>query len=100
MNKYINKYNDYQSVQQNIRSAAEFGTVSRGGNEFRRLPSEVSTNRSTLRGWAAGVRFACLANTLLKDLQSARNNQVLACNFAKYSPILKTFSPTDSAINL
>jgi len=28
-----------------------------------------------------------LANTLLKDGESARNNHILACNFAKYSPI-------------
>jgi len=41
-----------------------------------------------------------LANTLVKDEESTRDNHVLACNFAKYSPILKTFSPTDSAINL
>ena len=31
--------------------------------------------------------FAHLANTLLKDEESARDNHVLACNFAKYSPI-------------
>ena len=35
------------------------------------------------------VHFARLANTLLKDEESARDNHVLACNFAKYSPILK-----------
>ena len=29
-----------------------------------------------------------LANTLLKDEESARDNHVFACNFAKYSPIL------------
>ena len=29
--------------------------------------------------------------TLLKDEESARDNHVLACNFAKYSPTLKTF---------
>jgi len=28
-----------------------------------------------------------LASTLLKDGESARNNHVLACNFAKYSLI-------------
>ena len=28
-----------------------------------------------------------LASTLLKDGESARDNHVLACNFAKYSPI-------------
>jgi len=32
------------------------------------------------------------ANTLLKDEESARGNHVFACNFAKYSPILKNFS--------
>jgi len=33
------------------------------------------------------VHFARLANTLLKDRESARDNHVLASNFAKYSPI-------------
>jgi len=44
------------------------------------------------------VHFAHLANTLLKDEESARDNHVLACNFAKYLPI-KNNSLTDSAIN-
>ena len=35
------------------------------------------------------MRFARLANTPLKDEESARDNHVLACNFAKYSPIKK-----------
>jgi len=35
------------------------------------------------------VHFARLANTLLKDEEIARDNDVLACNFAKYSPIKK-----------
>jgi len=34
------------------------------------------------------MHFARLANTLLKDEESARDNHVLAGNFAKYSPIL------------
>jgi len=34
------------------------------------------------------MHFARLASTLLKDEGSARVNHVLACNFAKYSPIL------------
>jgi len=33
------------------------------------------------------VHFARLANTLLKDEESARDNHVIACNFAKYSLI-------------
>jgi len=33
------------------------------------------------------MHFVRLANTLLKDEESARNNHVFACNFAKYSPI-------------
>ena len=41
--------------------------------------------------------FARLDNTLLKDEESARDSRVLACNFAKYLPILKK---TDSAVNL
>jgi len=43
---------------------------------------------------------ARLANTLLKDEESTRDNHVLACNFAKYSPILNSFSLADSAINV
>jgi len=35
------------------------------------------------------VHFARLANTLLKDEESARDNHVFAYNFAKYSPISK-----------
>ena len=33
--------------------------------------------------------FAHQANTLLKDEESVRDNHVLACNYAKYSPIFK-----------
>jgi len=33
------------------------------------------------------IHFARLANTLLKDEESARDNHVLACSFAKYLPI-------------
>jgi len=44
--------------------------------------------------------LARLANTLLKDEESERDSHVLARNFAKYLPILKLFSLTDSAINL
>jgi len=33
------------------------------------------------------MHFARLANILLKDEESARDNHVLACNFAKYLPI-------------
>jgi len=38
------------------------------------------------------VHFARLTNTVLKDEESARDNDVLACNFAKYSPILIFFT--------
>jgi len=34
------------------------------------------------------MHFAHLANTLLKDEESARDKHVLASNFANYSPIL------------
>jgi len=43
------------------------------------------------------MHFARLANTSLKDEESARDNDVLACIFAKYLPIKKLL--TDSAIN-
>jgi len=35
------------------------------------------------------MHFARLANTLLKDEESTRDNNVFACNFANYSPIKK-----------
>jgi len=41
-----------------------------------------------------------LAKTLLRDGENARNNHVLACNFAKYSPFFNFFSLSDSTINL
>jgi len=33
------------------------------------------------------MHFARLANILIKDEESAQDNHVLACNFAKYLPI-------------
>ena len=33
-----------------------------------------------------------MANTLLKDEESARDNHAPACNFVKYSPILIFFT--------
>ena len=33
------------------------------------------------------VHFVRLATTLLKNAESVRVNHVLACNFARYSPI-------------
>jgi len=35
------------------------------------------------------MNFVRLANRLLEDEESARDNQVLACDFAKYLLILK-----------
>jgi len=48
------------------------------------------------------MHFMRLATTLLKDEKSARDNQVLACNFAKHSPIFKKNNvfTADSAIKL
>jgi len=40
------------------------------------------------------MHFARLANTLLKDEESARDIHVLACNFARYSPIEKKITQT------
>jgi len=42
------------------------------------------------------MHFAHLANTLLKDEESARHNHIFACNFAKYSLILKFFFHTQT----
>jgi len=47
----------------------------------------------TLVGW---IEFVHLATALLKEEESARGNHVLACNFAKYSPIKKIFTDTVS----
>jgi len=44
------------------------------------------------------VHFLRLLAVWWPDTQSARDNYVVACNSAKYSPILIFF--TDSAINL
>ena len=46
------------------------------------------------------MHFVSLATTLLKDEESAQYNHLVACNFVKYSPILKLFSLADSAVNL
>jgi len=46
------------------------------------------------------VLFARLATTLINYEESARDNFVLACNFAKYSPILKHFSLTETSVSL
>ena len=45
------------------------------------------------------IHFAHLANTLLKDEESALDNHVFACNFANIHR-LYFFSLSDSAINL
>ena len=46
------------------------------------------------------MHFVRLANcTAIKDEVSAQDNHILACNFAKYSPVLETFSLTNSAVN-
>ena len=61
------------------------------------LPSlRVKKNLESMNIWQSYkqergclMHFARLANTLLKD--GERDNHVLACNFAKYSPILIFF---------
>jgi len=44
------------------------------------------------------MHFARLANTLLNNEESARDNHFLSCNFAKYS-LIKKFSLTDRLSN-
>jgi len=58
----------------------------------------ISQSYKQERGFLA--HFLRLATELLKDEESARDNHSLACNFAKYSPILTDFLLTDSAINI
>jgi len=41
--------------------------------------------------------FARLATTLLKHEERARDNHVLVCNFAKYSPIKKIYWQTQQS---
>ena len=50
------------------------------------------------RAWLSHALCAQGQHTA-KDEESARDNHVFACNFAKYSPI-SIFSLSDSAINL
>jgi len=45
------------------------------------------------------MRFARLANTLLNNEESARDNHVFPCNFAKYLPIYKKTFLTNAVIN-
>jgi len=35
------------------------------------------------------MHFARLANTSIKDEKTARDSDILACNFAKYKPMSK-----------
>jgi len=44
--------------------------------------------------------LCALATTLLKDKESAQDKHIVACNFAKYLPILKISSLRDLTINL
>ena len=46
------------------------------------------------------VHFLRLIAVCWPSAQSARDNHVFSCIFAKYSPILIFFSLADSAINL
>jgi len=46
------------------------------------------------------VHFVHVTTTRLKDEKSARDNDVLACNFAKYSRPILIFLLAASAINL
>jgi len=46
------------------------------------------------------VHFLRLLAVWWPGAQSEPDNYVLACNFAKYSPILKQFSLSDSTINI
>ena len=47
----------------------------------------VNTRQSYKQERDCLMHSARLASTLLKDKESARDNHVLACNFAKYLPI-------------
>jgi len=53
-------------------------------NKLRNVYAESESEIFKIDEYFAPVR---LANTLLKDGESARNNHVLVCNFAKYLPI-------------
>ena len=57
----------------------------------------MNSRRSYKQERGCLTHFARLGNTLLNDEESARDNHVFACNFAKYSPILKYFSLTEKA---
>ena len=55
--------------------------------EGKNILKSVNIWQSYMQERGCLMHFARLANTLLKDEESARDNHVLACNFAKYSPI-------------
>ena len=54
----------------------------------------VNTLQSYKQERGCLMDFARVANTLLIGEESARDNHILACNFAKYSPIKKIYSQT------
>jgi len=52
----------------------------------------VSAVHTVKRSMFGGYRNVRLATTLLKDEESARDNDVLVCNYVKYSPIKQVFT--------
>jgi len=59
------------------------------GDGMETVPQWGSGAKSLVRG--GKVHSVHLASTLLKDKGSTRDNHILTCNFAKYSPILNFF---------
>ena len=65
--------------------------------EWKKIKS-VNIRQSYMQERGCIVHFLCLFRSVSASAQSARDNQSLACNFAKYSPIKKN-SLTHPAIN-
>jgi len=54
----------------------------------------VNIRQSYMQERGCIVHFLCLFSSVSASAQSARDNQSLACNFAKYSPIKNIHSHT------
>ena len=61
--------------------------------EWKKIKS-VNIRQSYMQERGCIVHFLCLFSSVLASAQSARDNQSLACNFAKYSPIKNIHSHT------
>jgi len=84
------------SVATYLRCGGDVSNIQISKSLLLQSASETKLNlmniwRSYKQDRCSFVHFVRLANTLLKDEESARDNHLFACNFAKYSPTQKKF---------